>query len=77
MVARLRPVARGLGDEDALELVAALAEEGGAERQRETFAVGGMAGVLRELVGETAASAERFRPAAPRVDGRQATSTVR
>jgi carboxylate-amine ligase len=77
MVERLRPVARSLGDEDALEGVAALAGDGGAQRQRKAFAVGGMAGVLRDLVRETAASAARFRPAAPRVDHREASSTVR
>ena len=59
-VARLRPVARSLGDDDVLDGVAAVLECGGAERQREAFATGGMAGVLRRLVRETGASATRF-----------------
>jgi hypothetical protein len=36
-----------------------------------------MSGVLAELVGETAASAGRFPAGAPRVDRREASSTVR
>ncbi len=59
-VARLRPVARSLGDDDVLDGVAAVLECGGAERQREAFATGGTAGVLRRLVRETGASATRF-----------------
>jgi len=76
-VARLRPVARALGDEDALEGIAMLAEAGGAGRRRAAYAAGGMSGVLAELVGETAASAGRFPAVAPRVDRREASSTVR
>lgn len=76
-VARLAPVARELGDDDALAGVAALAEAGGAKRQREAFATGGMAGVLRRLVAETADSAVRFPRADGRVDRREASSTVR
>lgn len=59
-VARLRPVARSLGDDDVLDGVAAVLECGRAERQREAFATGGRAGVLRRLVRETGASATRF-----------------
>jgi len=76
-VARLRPVARALGDEDALEGIAMLAEAGGAGRRRAAYAAGGMSGVLAELAGETAASAGRFPAGAPRVDRREASSTVR
>ena len=59
-VTRLRPVARSLGDEDVLDGAEAILEASGAERQRRDFATGGMAGVLRGLVGETAASGTRF-----------------
>ena len=45
-VARLRPVAQSLGDDDVLDGVTAILECGGAERQREAFATGGTAGVL-------------------------------
>jgi carboxylate-amine ligase len=60
-VARLRPIARSLGDAEALEAVGAILGAAGAVRQREAFSAGGMAGVLRDLVQETRASAERFR----------------
>ena len=59
-VARLRPVARSLGDDGVLAGVEAILETGPAEWQRAAFATGGMAGVLRELVRETGASATRF-----------------
>lgn len=59
-VARLRPVARELGDEDALDGVEAiLATGGGAGRQRAGFARGGMRTLLQELVEKTAAPAPR------------------
>jgi carboxylate-amine ligase len=76
-VARLRPVARELGDEDELDGVRMLVEDGGAERRRAAFVAGGMSGVLRGLVDETAASAERFPPGAARVDRHEASSNVR
>ena len=68
-VARLRPVARSLGDDDVLDGVAAVLECGGAERQREAFATGGRAGVLRRLVRETGASATRFQTGPEDIDG--------
>jgi glutamate---cysteine ligase / carboxylate-amine ligase len=52
-VARLRPQARAVGDEDALDGVAAILEAGGAARQRAAFAAGGMEGLLRDLVQQT------------------------
>jgi carboxylate-amine ligase len=53
--ARLRPVARSLGDEDALDgLHRILAEGGGAQRQRTVHASQGLAAMLRALAGETA-----------------------
>ncbi len=55
-VERLRPVARELGDEEALAHVLAIASEGGgAARRRRAFAAGGMRGQLEQLVAETAA----------------------
>jgi carboxylate-amine ligase len=53
-VERLRPIARDAGDEDALEGIESILEAGGAARQRTAFATGGMAGLLRSLVEETA-----------------------
>ena len=56
-VARIRPFARDLGDEEALEGVRRIvAEGGGASRRRRAFAAGGMPGQLEELVRETAAA---------------------
>jgi carboxylate-amine ligase len=53
---RARPHARELGAEAELELVERLlAEGGGADRQRAAHARGGMPGLLRHLVDETAA----------------------
>jgi carboxylate-amine ligase len=76
-VTRLRPLARALGDEDALDGVRTLAEAGGAERRRAAFAAGGMSRVLSDLVAETAASGGRFPAAASRVDRSEASSTPR
>ena len=57
-VARLRPFARELGDEDALEGIERILEQGGgAGRQRAAFARGGMTDVLRTLVVDTAGGA--------------------
>ena len=53
-VERLRPLARDAGDEDALDGIEPILEAGGAARQRTAFATGGMAGLLRSLVEETA-----------------------
>ena len=61
-VDRLRPRARDVGDEDALEGIEAVIERGGAARQRESFARGGMPEVLGDLVAETARAGA---PAAP------------
>jgi carboxylate-amine ligase len=53
--ARLRPIARTLGDEDALDGVhRILAEGGGAGRQRCAHARHGLPAMLHGLVGETA-----------------------
>jgi len=55
-VAALRPWAREAGDEEALELVLRLLDHGGgAHRQREAYASGGEARLLRTLVEDTAA----------------------
>jgi glutamate---cysteine ligase / carboxylate-amine ligase len=54
-VERLRPIARDAGDEDALDGIESILGAGGAARQRTAFATGGMAGLLRSLVEETAA----------------------
>ena len=70
-VARLVPIARSLGDDGLLDGVEAILETGGAERQRAAYGTGGMAGVLRDLVRETGASATRF-PAGQR--GTQASN---
>lgn len=52
---RLRPVARALGDEDALDAVRRIVETGGgAGRRRRAFARGGMRRQLEELAAETA-----------------------
>lgn len=60
LVARLRPVARSLGDEDALAGVERIAREGGgAARQRRAFAEGGLPAVLRLLVDETGSTGGR------------------
>lgn len=53
-VERLRPVAREVGDEDALEGIEAILEANGAVRQRASFARGGMPRLLRDLVEDTA-----------------------
>ena len=54
-VARLRPFARELGDEDPLQGVERILERGGgAGRQRAAFARGGLDEVLRTLVADTA-----------------------
>jgi carboxylate-amine ligase len=54
-VTRVRPAARNLGDEDALDgIEEILAEGGGAGRQRAWHAQGGLAGMLRALVEDTA-----------------------
>ena len=54
-VARVRPLARELGDEDALDGVERiLAQGGGAGRQRRAFALGGFEEVLTRLVADTA-----------------------
>ena len=56
-VERLRPLARELGDEDALAGVEELlATGGGAGRQRTAFARGGLRALLELLVEETAAT---------------------
>jgi carboxylate-amine ligase len=52
-VRRLRPLARTLGDEDALDGVAPLLEENGAAAQRAVFRTGGMPALLRDLAGRT------------------------
>ncbi len=52
-VARLRPIAREAGDEDALDGVNLILEAGGAARQRAALAAGGMTGLLRDLVERT------------------------
>jgi carboxylate-amine ligase len=52
-VARLRPLAREVGDEEALDGVSAILAEGGAAAQRAAFAAGGMAVLLRDLVERT------------------------
>ena len=53
-VARVRPYARELGDEDALDgIERILRDGGGAARQREAFAAGGMREMLRMLVSTT------------------------
>ncbi len=53
-VRRLRPLAREVGDEDALDGVVSILEAGGAASQHAWHAAGGMAGLLRELARETA-----------------------
>jgi carboxylate-amine ligase len=55
-VRRVRPIARELGDDDALEGIERVLEENGAARQCASFSRGGMAGLLRALVDETAAT---------------------
>jgi carboxylate-amine ligase len=53
--ARLRPIARSLGDEDALDGVYRILEDGGgADRQRSTHGSHGLSAMLRSLVDETA-----------------------
>ena len=47
---------RELGDDDALEGIERVLEENGAARQCASFSRGGMAGLLRALVDETAAT---------------------
>lgn len=54
-IERVRPYARELGDEDALDGVERIVREGGgAARQREAFAAGGPQEMLRTLVSTTA-----------------------
>jgi len=54
-VGRLRPWASEAGDADALDLVGCLLERGGgARRQRESYADGGVAELLGSLVEDTA-----------------------
>ncbi len=53
-VRRIRPIARELGDEDALDGIERVLEENGAARQCASFARGEMPSLLRELVNETA-----------------------
>ncbi|HET9938430.1 MAG TPA: nuclear transport factor 2 family protein, partial [Gaiella sp.] len=54
-VTRLRPVARELGDEDALDGIERILEQGGgAGRQRRAYALGGFDEVLATLVADTA-----------------------
>jgi len=55
-VRRVRPIARDLGDDDALDGIERVLEENGAARQCASFASGGMVGLLRSLVDETAAT---------------------
>ena len=56
-VRRLRPIARELGDEEALDAVGHIvAAGGGAARQRAAFARGQLPGMLRTLVDETSAA---------------------
>ena len=59
-VRRVRPIARELGDESALDGVEAILAAGGAARQRASFERGGLDGVLRSLVDETAATGAAF-----------------
>ena len=68
-VARVRPVARSLGDEDALDGIEQILVEGGgaAGRQRASCAQGGLAGMLRTLVDDTAPT-----PVAPVLEKRPA-----
>jgi carboxylate-amine ligase len=57
-IERLRPAARDLGDEDALEGIdRILSSGGGAQRQRAAHARGGLPRMLRTLVAETARGA--------------------
>jgi len=61
LVQRLRPVAHELGDDVALDgIERILREGGGAARQRQAFAQGGLRAVLRLLVDETAFGAPAF-----------------
>jgi len=55
-VRRVRAIARDLGDEDALVGIERVLEENGAARQCAALNEGGMAGLLRALVDETAAT---------------------
>jgi carboxylate-amine ligase len=54
---RIRPLARDAGDEDVLDGLERVLEQNGAARQRASFAGGGMPGLLRRLVDETARTA--------------------
>lgn len=64
-VARLRPLARAWGDDDALDGVVRLLDHGGgAGRQRAAAARGGVRSMLRTLVEDTASL-----PLAPRIRG--------
>jgi carboxylate-amine ligase len=56
-VRRVRPLARDVGDEDALDGIEAVLKQNGAARQRASFARGGMAALLRAVVDETAQTA--------------------
>jgi carboxylate-amine ligase len=56
-VEAVRPWARAAGDEDALGLVLGVLERGGgARRQRQSYARGGVAELLRVLVADTASA---------------------
>jgi carboxylate-amine ligase len=68
-VVRLRPLARDVGDEDALEGIAGILEGGGAARQRAAFAAGGMAGLVRELVDRTGRAGTVAAPTTQRFPG--------
>jgi carboxylate-amine ligase len=60
---RVRPVARALGDDEALEGVLRIVETGGgAGRRRRAFARGGIRRQLEELAAETAGSGSRKAP---------------
>lgn len=63
LATRVRPVARALGDEDALDGVGRIVREGGgASRQRQAFIRGGVRGILELLVEETRHSSAPSRP---------------
>jgi carboxylate-amine ligase len=71
-VARLRSLAAGLGDDDALDGIEQILRSGcGAHRQRVAYARGGLSAMLRTLVEDTAAGTRKPRPdglAAVRLD---------
>jgi carboxylate-amine ligase len=55
-VRRVRPIARDLGDDAAIDGIERVLEENGAARQCASFSRGGMVELLRALVDETAAT---------------------